>query len=985
MKGLFTIGAERRFADELARVVLAELGGDPLALADVSILVPTRRAVRSLREAFLRACKGRPTLLPRLAPLGDLDESEWEIATSITTGEDGALELPPAIEPAQRDAMLARLVAAFRDDQGEPVAQSAAQALKLARELGGLLDELTIEGVSFARLKDLVEESFADHWQRTLRFLQIVGEAWPDILAERAMIDAIDRRTRSLRARAARWRSDPPSTPIIAAGSTGSQPPTRELLAVVAGLPQGVIVLPGLDRDMDDASWEKLDPSHPQAGLRQLLEALACTRRDVEDWPGTSASSARHFLISELMRPAETSEAWSTPPLSSLDHLTRLDCATPHQEAVAIALALRETLEQDGRTAALVTPDRMLARRVAAELRRWNVEIDDSAGLPLVDTPPATLLRALVDAVSQGFAPVALLALLKHPLCTLGGARGPLLAATRRLDRRCLRGLKPDPGLASLRDRIAATTFSDAHAPAELTDLIDRLEAATSGLASAMAAEATTSTLLEATIAGAEKVSAAETLWSGDAGEALADALARLRSAWTDETVVAAGEWPALLAAMLEPEIVRPAYGRHPRLAIWGPLEARLQRADLLVLGGLNEGTWPPAVETGPWVNRPMRTALGLPQPERRIGLSAHDFAMALGAERVLLTRAEREGTAPTVPSRWLARLDALFGYEGGEQAPPQYVQRGRHRYLAWAARLDRPDSYKPWLRPEPAPPLQARPDRLSVSSVEQWRRDPYGLYARQILKLRLLDPLEEELSAADRGEALHKTLDAFVRRHPSGLLPDNAIAEFEALGEHHLRALLTSPAERAFWWPRFKRLARWLIALENQRRSGGARLLGSETDGAFLIGPSEKPLRIEARADRIDDIGDGTWDVIDYKTGRVPSKRELEALFAPQLLLEAAMAERKGFAGIQGRPSSVQLAYWQANGLGDGGKVTSIEGSETLVARMVEQVERMAARFARAGTSYPAVPWPKYIPAFNDYAHLERIAEWSTAGGGEE
>ncbi|MBV8190926.1 MAG: double-strand break repair protein AddB [Alphaproteobacteria bacterium] len=980
MKGIFTIGADRRFVDELARVVLAQYGGDPLTLADVRILLPTRRAVRALREAFLRAGEGRPTLLPRLSPLGDLDDSEWE----RVAGDIGSLDLLPALEPAEREAMLARLVAAFHDE-GQPVAQSAAQALKLARELAHLLDELTIEGVSFERLEDLVEESFASHWQRTLRFLRIIGEEWPKILAERGMIDAIDRRSRLLRARAERWRNEPPATPVIAAGSTGSQPPTRELLSVIAGLPQGMVVLAGLDRDMDDASWQALDASHPQFGLRQLLEALGCERRNVQDWPGTPSSSARHFLISELMRPAETSEAWATPPLSSLDHVTRVDCATPHQEAVAIALALREALEQEGRTAALVTPDRALARRVAAELKRWNVEIDDSAGMPLADTPPATLMRALIDAVAQGFAPVALLALLKHPLCTLRGERAAVLAATRRLDRRCLRGLKPDFGLDSIRARIADARLADPRARLELNALIDRLETATAPLTSTVAAEATVASLLEATLAAAESVANAEALWSGDAGEALADALARLRSAWTDRAAVAPAEWPALFVAMLEPETVRPAYGRHPRLAIWGPLEARLQHADLLVLGGLNEGTWPPAVETGPWVNRPMRAALGLPQPERGIGLSAHDFAMALGAEAVLLTRAEREGTSPTVPSRWLARLDALFGYEGVDQIPPQYIQRGRRSFLAWAARLDRPEAYRPWPRPEPVPPLEARPTKLPVSGVEQWRRDPYGLYARRILDLRLLDPLEAAFSAADRGVALHKTLDEFVQRHPSGLLPPGAAAEFEQLGAHHLRTLLTSPAERAFWWPRFQRLARWLIALENGRRGGGARLLGSETDGALVIGPRERPLRIEARADRIDDSGDGTWDIIDYKTGRVPSKDELEALFAPQLLLEAAMAERAGFTGIEGRPAAVRPAYWQANGLGDGGKITTIDGSEELTLRMLEQVERMAARFAQPSTGYPAVPWPRYIPAFNDYAHLARIAEWSTAGGGEE
>jgi ATP-dependent helicase/nuclease subunit B len=981
MKGIFTIGIDRRFADELARGVLAEHAGDPLALADVLILVPTRRSVRALRDAFLRAAGGKPTLLPRLAPLGDLDESEWQVAA----GDACALALPPAIEPAEREALLAHLVAAFIDDQGHPIAQSAAQALKLARELGRLLDELAIEGVSFSQLEGLVEGNFASHWQRTLKFLAIVGEAWPKVLAERGQIDAIERRTQAIRAQAARWRDQPPATPVIAAGSTGSQPATRELLAAIALLPQGAVVLPGLDRDMDDASWRELGQSHPQFGLRELLSALSCQRGDVADWPG-GGGSARPLLISELMRPAETSEAWSRPPVSSLEHVTRADCTTPHQEALVIALALRESLKDEGRTAALITPDRALARRVAAELRRWNIDIDDSAGAPLADTPPATLLRALIAAVDDGFAPVALLGLLKHPLCTLGGDRAAVLDATRRLDRKCLRGLKPTSGMAAIHAQVEAARFGDPADRRAVQNLIDRLEAATTDLAGLMESGAAPDALLDATILAAERIASTEVLWAGDAGEALADALARLRAAWTGKAAIAGGEWPALFTAMLEPEIIRPTFGRHPRLAIWGPLEARLQRADLLVLGGLNEGTWPPAVETGPWINRPMRTALGLPQPERRIGLSAHDFAAALGAERVLLTRAEREGGAPTVPSRWLARLDALFGYEPGSAAPPpEYVQRGRRSYLAWADALDRPESYRPWPRPEPRPPLEARPTRLSVSSIEQWRRDPYGVYARLILGLEALDPLEAELGAADRGSALHDALDEFLRAHPSGLLPAEAIAEFEELGEKHLAALLIAPAERAFWWPRFQRLARWFVGTENARRAAGTRLLASETNGAIIVGPASRPLRIEARADRIDEIEPGGWEIIDYKTGRVPSPKELDGLFAPQLLLEAAMAEQGGFDGIKGKARAVHLSYWQANGLGNGGEVEEIKGSEQLVPAMLALVAKMAEHFANPSTPYSALPWPEFIPHFNDYAHLERIAEWSTAGGDEE
>jgi ATP-dependent helicase/nuclease subunit B len=425
---------------------------------------------------------------------------------------------------------------------------------------------------------------------------------------------------------------------------------------------------------------------------------------------------------------------------------------------------------------------------------------------------------------------------------------------------------------------------------------------------------------------------------------------------------------------MLATKTIRPRFGRHPRLAIWGPLEARLQRADVLILGGLNEGSWPPAVETGPWINRPMRRQLGLPQPERRIGLSAHDFAAALAAERVLLTRAEREGGAPTVPSRWLARLDALFGWDQASGLPaPEYIQRGQRTYVAWARSFDDPkdNKYTPWLRPEPRPPIEARPTQLSVSSIEQWRRDPYGLYARQVLKLRRLDPLEEELGAAERGSRLHDTLDEFLKAYPEGALPADALTIFENMGERHLAAVLAAPAERAFWWPRFQRLAHWFIATENARRAAGTKLLASETRGSIVLGP----LTVTAIADRIDEIEPGGREIIDYKTGRVPSKKELTGLFSPQLLLEAAMQ----FDDIPGKPRAVHLSYWQANGLGDGGKVVVIDDSDTLVSQMIALVQKMIDHFGDPSTPYAALPWPEFIPHFNDYEHLERVAEWSS------
>jgi ATP-dependent helicase/nuclease subunit B len=349
----------------------------------------------------------------------------------------------------------------------------------------------------------------------------------------------------------------------------------------------------------------------------------------------------------------------------------------------------------------------------------------------------------------------------------------------------------------------------------------------------------------------------------------------------------------------------------------------------------------------------------------------------------VLVTRSEREGGAPTVPSRWLARLDALLGYEPGKRAPP-YIQRGR-RYIAWAEAIDDPGRYRPWTRPRPAPPLSARPTELWVTHMEQWRRDPYGLYARHILGLRLLDPLEAELDAAERGSALHGALDEFLQTFKEGPLPPDAVARFEAVGEKHLGELLTAPAERAFWWPRFQRLARWFVATENARRANGTRLLASESRGEMKVGPRSRPLTIRALADRIDEVERGVWDIIDYKTGRTPSRKEMEALFVPQLLLEAAMAERGGFEKAPGKASEVHLAYWRANGLDDGGMIEEVKGSEKLVPAMLALVEKMAAHFADPATPYDALPYPEFGPYFNDYEHLERVAEWSTTGGADE
>jgi ATP-dependent helicase/nuclease subunit B len=847
------------------------------------------------------------------------------------------------------------------------------------------------ERLALDALQRLVPDAYARHWQITLQFLTILTEHWPRILADEACIDPAERRNLVMQAQADAWRREPPPHPIIAAGSTGSIPATADLLAVVAGLPHGAVVLPGLDRHADPDSWQAIhdEPTHPQHGLARLLDRLGVDRDAVADWPTpgpTTAVSvaARAQLASEAMRPAATSEAWqdlrrSGIAAEALDGVTRLDCPGPREEAETIALIMRQTLEQPAWTAALVTPDRDLARRVAAALRRWGIRVDDSAGMPLAETVPGGFLRLVATMLAERLAPVSLLACLKHPLAAGGRPLTAFRALARRLEIAALRGPRPEPGFAGLK---AALGGSDR----ELGGWVDELAGLTAPFDAALQADTVAlSRLIEAHVAVAERLAAtaddagAERLWAGAAGEAAAGFIAELAEAAADFPPLAGHHYPALFEALMAGRVVRPRYGRHPRLFIWGPLEARLQQADRLILGGLNEGAWPPEAAADPWLSRPMRAEFGLPLPERRIGLSAHDFAQGFCARQVVLTRAQRVEGTPTVPSRWLLRLDNVLAAAGLGQS--WEAKRG-DEWLAWQAALDRPERPAPWEPPAPRPPLAARPRTLSVTRIETWMRDPYAIYARYVLGLKPLEPLDADPGAAAYGEEVHKALDRFVREHP-GALPADAEARLIAIGRETFARYLGRPGVWAFWWPRFERIARWFVAREAERR---AEIVESVTEvrGSLTIDTAHGPFTLTAFADRIDRMRDGSLTVVDYKTGAPPSLKEVEAGYAPQLPLEAAIAAAGGFDGVAAAPIG-GLSYWRLRGDEPAGEENPLKAdAPALAAAALDGLGQLIIRFDEEATPYRARPRPDAAPRFSDYEHLARVKEWS-AGAGED
>jgi ATP-dependent helicase/nuclease subunit B len=975
---VYTIAADRPFLATLAKGLIALAGGDPLHLPRMTVLLPTRRAARSLREAFLRLTgegsdPGAPLLLPRMQPLssigGDLDTDELGFAN------DETLAVPPAIPELRRRLLLTRLVLEWSEGDGAQRLLPG-QAARLAAALARLIDTAATDGASFAELAKLVPLDLAEHWQVVLRFLNILPSRWPTILGAEGALDPTERRNRLLARQAETWRKTPPRDPVITAGLVGGIPALEELAGVVAGLEHGMVILPGLDRTASPALWHAIadDPAHPQYLLARLLSRLELTPDDAREWQPeeVSARRARLRLASEALRPANLTDAWRDlrpEPEAVLAGLSRYDCASPQQEAVTIALLLRRKLEEPGATAALITPDRELARRVAAELCRWTIDIDDSAGLPLARTPPGAFLRLVLDMAASELAPVPLLAALKHPLAAGGLAPEEFRELARRLEDK-IRGPRPAPGLAGMRAALGDKDY-------ELRRFVDRLEACLGELPALLAAqEVSVVALASAHIAAAERLAASRDesgtarLWREAAGEVAANFCHDLLDATRDFPDLPGDHYPALFEALSAGAVVRPAYGRHPRLAIWGFVEARLQQADLIVLGGLNEGTWPGPVPIDPWMSRQMRAEFGIPLPERAIGMAAHDFVQALGAPEVALTRAARHEGVPTVPSRWLLRLDAVLravGLEGKLGPDPEIA--------AAAALSDQPQERRPLPRAEPRPPLAARPRQLPVTEIETWRRDPYAVYAKHILKLRALEELDADPDRADLGIAIHEALAEFVHRHPREL-PPHAEQELLDIGKGKFGPLLSRPSAWAFWWPRFERIAAWFVAEERVRRTELVVESRSEVEGKLVVNAPGGPFSIIARADRVDQTASGELAVVDYKTGSVPRKQDIAAAIAVQLPLEGAIAAAGGFGGVAGAPVAA-LEHWKLGGGNPAGSVDpASDNPMALIEQVLSAIRAHIARYDDESMPYRPVPVAKWRPRYSDYAHLERLTE---------
>ncbi|MCE4222755.1 double-strand break repair protein AddB [Methylobacterium sp. C25] len=1029
---IFTIPPGVPFLPTLAEALVSgqlvgDVGADPFALGTVTLYLPTRRAVPAL-SAILSEKLGQAALLPRMIPLGEADEAELDLAASPQL-ETAAQALNPAMPPLERRLILSRLVQSWSssidrnllpisDDVPFLVPSSPADSLCLAADLERLMDAITVEGLPWKEIGAAVEEEHSRYFGLTLDFLRIAAEHWPQILAERGLSDPVARSRLMVLAEAERLRRERPSDPVIVAGSTGSVPATAKLIAAIASLPRGAVVLPGLDQSLDAEGWDAIETdediahSHPQAILHRLLGpgCLDVDRADVVSLGAPSpAAEARQMALSQALRPAETTDAWAEIDTDvriatagrGLDGIAVVETLDEREEALVIALAMRETLETPGATAALVTPDRMLAMRVSAELARWRITAEDSAGASLARAPAGRFAR-LVAELAVAVEPARVIALLSHPFTRLGLTRGDVVRGAAALEIGTLRGPAPRPGFVGLREAIGAARSGIGRVPRarrrlkaidwDLAEtLIERLDAAFAGFAGASDDACNLVGIAEHHRATCERLM---DVAAGDASgapddpslDALDSLFDDLGFATTEELAGKLRDYPAFFAALAQDRtIVAMPAAVHPRLRILGLLEARLLSVDRIILGGLDEGVWPMRTKTDAFLNRPMRIRVGLNPPERRIGQSAHDFVQALGCHDAVITRAaKREGT-PTVPSRFLQRLRAF----SGEEAWQVSVKAGQ-RLRDYAVAIDSSgDGRAPRLtRPAPKPDPSLFPRSLSVTRIERLVRDPYSIFAEYVLGLEALDDLAVPPGASERGTLVHDVMAKFVGLYPDAIDdPDRAKADLDRLAEDEFAWIKRDyPELYAEWFPRFQRMAATFLNWERARRPELAQIR-PEIGGKWTIPLGQESFALTGRADRIEARQDGTYCIVDFKTGAPPSNKTVFAGFSPQLTLEAAMLMHGAFDGMKAT-TTPDLLYVHASGGRDPFRPVPVKPPQgeartvdAIVDEHVARLRGLIARFMTGEAAYVSRPYPQYARAYNEYDHLARVLEWSLAG----
>jgi ATP-dependent helicase/nuclease subunit B len=993
---VYSIAPSGRFLNDLASEILC---GFPFGsekkitppLGQWTILLPTRRAARVLGSLLMARCGKAAMLLPTIRPIGDIDDDRLTFINPSSS-------VPDPISRTGHVFMLLDILKLWATQHphislAQEIQDSELQRMALAKSLLQLVDQVETEETNFNHLSEAYNSDLSEHRHSILSLLGTLKIELPLRLNREGLLGPAARRSMLLKLEAERISQTNLKGPIIAAGSTGTIPATRMLLKAIAHHAQGSVVLPGLDLAMEDDEWNAIGADHPQFAMKNLITAIEVARGDITEL-GT-ANTNRNIVSAELMRPSHSAENWhkilpaKKPEMQlALQDLKLIEAPDRHVEARAIALKLREALETPNQTAALVTPDRDLAQRVKSELLRWNISIDDSAGEQLCHHGMASLAALFLQAACNGFKSADLLSLLSHPSLTWGMEQENLKQLCQHLEIALLRGYGSDQGVAGLHLSLkrvveAKKQKSRMHVLAErLSD--DNWQALSEFITHLI-------TCLQP-FANEDSESAKQHLCNFKNLLAILAPQADLQHPANIAFEIFLTELEAeshrledgnfanlaqIILPLLREQKLKLQTSTHPRLAIYGVLEARFMPADILILGGLNEGRWPAQPDTGPWLNRPMRETFKMQMPEKDIGVAAHDVTQAFGYQKLILTWSQRLEGSPQIPSRWILRLKTVLQGANTDHATCHDTE-----ILQYAKRLDQAEHLLPLAMPRPMPHINHRPKRFSVTEIEKLIRDPYAIYARKILKLEPLPDISREPDAALRGTLYHAAI-ADWNEQQKIQLAQNSLELLLRAGETAFANFAQDPEIALFWAARFKRIAIWLALCEPEFRNESFSL-GVELQGTLEFKIGTENFVLSGRADRIDILNSNTAQIVDYKSGNPPTKPTVLSGLSPQLPLEAAILKQGGFKSFSAM-STTKMCYVHISGVNPAGKIILIkpddETLDELAARHLAGLKTLLGRFQ--SLSHPYIPRLaiQKIDDPNDYDHLSRYQEWILAG----
>ncbi len=986
MVNVFNISPRYPFLDVLARYVIETAKEQNLNIANDLILLPTRRACRHLKEIFLLLSENKATLIPTILPLGDIDENGFAFLDYDTINLDE--NLPKPITTIERNLILSKLVKQKMSDISEE------QAYSLAVDLAHLMDTVEMEELSFDNLKNIVPDKYSKHWQETLEFLKIITENYPLILKEQNLLNPVDYKVKLIKQQINLWKSFPPKGRIFAAGSTGSLVPISYMLKYIASIDNGYLILPGLDKNISDSDFDFLtsdypnsNQNHPQYGLLKLIKGLNLKINEVPNLPLYKkdydvVDVDREKLSSCIMISSDMNSNWQNLSFKEnvLENVTEIELQNEADEVFAISSLLRKSIEEN-KKALLITPDRKIAKSVASKLKSWNIIVDDSAGIPASDTITGNYIILILKMIYDNFSPYSLLAVLKHKYTHLGYNKNELNNIINSLENNVLCGKF---GIDNL-DRM----LSYEQCPIDVEILLNKIKALCSEYISLMSDIDKYSIydlfikhlkLVENFVSG-PNIDFNEILWSSDIhielSKELKSFIAALKEIKNKEYSISIDEMTAsayfiFISNYLLSLNLRITNGIHPNIAIMNSIEARLIDADLYIMAGLNEDTFPAVISDDPWMNRPMKAEFKLPLPERKIGLSSHDFVEFFCKKNVVMTHSQKVKGVNTITSRWLTKLSAIV-----EIAKIKWDNSLSQEVLYWIKNFETKVIGNRCKQPSPCPPIEARPKELSATWIEKWYRDPYIIFANKILGLEKIKDINPTIGGAEFGDIIHNAVQKFKEC--------NFSTEEELLNLMVKESLsIMSINQNDFWLQRFKSIAKSFIQFEKKYKND-VKLSILENEGKYKISDN---FTIKAKADRIDVLNNNTCAVYDYKTGTIPYKKSVLTGYSPQLLIEALIIENGGYVSIGSKKVS-KIAYLALkNKESDNKEIIFSEYDDKPLSEMIadtnNNLKDMINKFYNKENpaSYISHPNPNkvgdLIKKYSEYEHLARIKEWN-------